>query len=363
MKTYLSILGIFLSVLFGCSSSNENEGVAQNDPEGSDNSNSNSPEWLVPVSEIKDGGPGKDGIPSIDHPIFFESDSEGASYLDNDDLVIGLIKDNEIKAYPHKILDYHEIVNDNIGGFPISINYCPLTGTAFAWKEDFHNSNPTFGVSGLLYNNNLILYDRETDSNWSQLKLECINGTLIGTVPQTLSVVETTWGNWKRMFPETKVLSIITGFNRNYDIYPYGDYKINDDLLFFSVSPTNDALPNKERVYAIIDGVRSKVYRFSNFEDGKIIKEVFNGKTYLIVGNHEVIKAFLISQTYIDLDFEYSFDGSSEFFRDNDGNSWDITGLAISGPRIGQKLQPATAVVSYWFAIAAFYPNPNIFDN
>jgi len=358
-------------LLISCSGSSDNPSIVQNDSGNSDisdnstnndGSHTNDDSWLVPINEIKDGGPGKDGIPSIDNPIFVDPNDDNASYVNDEDLVIGLIRGNEIKAYPHKILDYHEIVNDEILSFPVSVNYCPLTGTAFAWDREVNNTNSTFGVSGLLYNSNLILYDRNTDSNWSQLKLQCINGPLIGDRPQILSVVETTWANWRTMFPETKVLSEITGFNRSYDVYPYGDYKTNHDFLLFSVSPSNDKLPSKERVFAIIDDEMSKVYRFDSFLNGKIVKEVINEKLFLVVGNNDVIKAFELSGIYSDLDYEYSYSGFEEFFTDDEGNSWNLTGKAISGPKTGHNLTSATSVVSYWFAIAAFYPNPKIYS-
>ena len=378
MKKSITFLGILILLLASCSGSSDNISALQNDPGNSDNSdnsddNDNSDsgddtdtnynEWLVPIGEVKDGGPGKDGIPSIDYPIFVDVDHEDASYINDEDLIIGIKRGSEIKAYPHKILDYHEIINDDIFGIPVSVNYCPLTGTGFAWEGVLSDSNSTFGVSGLLYNSNLILYDRVTDSNWSQLKLQCINGPLIQEIPLTRSILETTWGIWKTMFPETKVLSRITGFNRNYDVYPYGDYKTNHGFLLFSVSPTNNALPSKERVYAVIYENTSKTYRFPDFINGKVIKEVINGKTYLVAGNNSVIKAFELTGVYLSLNFVYSYSNSEEFFTDDEGNAWNLLGEAISGPKIGQKLASANSVVSYWFAIAAFYPDPEIYMN
>jgi len=320
----------------------------------------NPEEWLIPIEEIRDGGPGRGGIPAIDNPVFIGAN---ANYISDDDLVIGIIKGNEIKAYPHIVMDWHEIVNDNdVGGSPVTINYCPLTGTAFGWDGVVNGQATTFGVSGLLYNSNLILFDRNTGSNWSQLKLECVNGALMGDLPQTISVVETKWGVWKNMFPSTKVLSLNTGFNRDYGQYPYGDYITNNDFLLFNVNPANDALPRKERVYAIIDNTITRAYRFEDFIGGKTIKETFNGKTHLIVGNSDIINAFTLSGPYLDLDFQYNYNDTEEFFSDNEGNKWNIFGEAIEGPRTGEKLTISKSVVSYWFAIAAFYPNPEIYS-
>ena len=155
------------------------------------------------MSEVKDGGPGKDGIPSIDSPRFIDANDSGTDFLNDTDLVIGIVKGDVVKAYPHLILDWHEIVNDKLIEDLITVNYCPLTGTAFGWSSVANNENTTFGVSGLLYNSNLILYDRTTDSYWSQLELECVNGDLIGDEPLLESVVETNWELGK-LFTQTQ---------------------------------------------------------------------------------------------------------------------------------------------------------------
>ncbi|WP_397363734.1 DUF3179 domain-containing protein [Olleya sp. R77988] len=356
MKKYITYTFI---ILFITSCSKTSEVSNSNNP---NTTNNNFQEWLVPLGEIRDGGPGKDGIPSIDTPIFVDANSSDANYLDDDDLVIGIVKGSQIKAYPHIVMDWHEVVNDNFDGFPVTISYCPLTGTAFGWNGIINGQITTFGVSGLLYNTNLILYDRNSDSNWSQLRLQCINGSQISSIPETESVIETTWGVWKNMFPSTKVLSLFTGFNRDYGTYPYGDYITNNDFLLFNVNPTNNTLPSKERVFALIDNNLSKAYRFENFNNGKVVNETFNGNQYLIVGNNNIINAFKLSGSTLGLSFQYNYSNSEEFFIDNEGNKWNIFGKAIQGPRVGQKLTPSKSVVSYWFAIASFYPNPEIYQ-
>ena len=325
-------------------------------------SSSSDENWLIPVSQVKDGGPGKDGIPSIQRPIFISSTDSEANYLKDSDLVIGIVRGTEIKAYPHIILDWHEIVNDNINGEFIALNYCPLTGTAFSWNREINGVVTNFGVSGLLYNANLILYDRLTDSNWSQIRLQCVNGELKGEFPKTFKVVETTWGMWKKLYPNTKVLSTRTGFSRSYGIYPYGDYNTNNNNFIFSVNPLNTRLPSKERVFAIIENNKTKVYRFSDFGNGKVIKDSFNGKDYLIVGNKDVISSYELTGDFVSLNYVYDFNDSEYFFKDRTGNKYTIFGEVIEGPKNGQNLVNPTSVVSYWFAIAAFYPNPDVYE-
>ena len=259
-----NVLKLFLSLLImSCSSSSINDDNQQVD---------NSP-WLIPINEIRDGGPGKDGIPSVDSPNF--TNANDVSFLNDNDLVIGIVNDNETKAYPHIIMDWHEVSNDEVGNDFITLNYCPLTGTAFAWESIANGTRSTFGVSGLLYNANLILYDRNTDSNWSQLSLECVNGTLINNKPILLDVVETNWKTWKTLYPNSKILNKQTGFSRTYGTSPYGDYSTNNNRFIFKPAITNSALPNKDRVYCIIDDNKSKVYEFSSFAGGKVIKDTF----------------------------------------------------------------------------------------
>ncbi|PCH52940.1 MAG: hypothetical protein COC22_03380 [Flavobacteriaceae bacterium] len=143
--------------------------------------------------------------------------------------------------------------------------------------------------------------------------------------------------------------------------YPYGDYKTNNEFFIFTASPSNRALPNKERIYAILGDEVSKVYQFQKFNGGKVIKDVFNGTEYLVVGNADLIYSFELNESQSTLNFEYDFNNSESFFKDNEGNKWSIFGKAIEGPRAGEVLKASKSVVSFWFAIAAFYPNPLIY--
>ena len=316
-------------------------------------------EWLISRREIKDGGTGRDGIPSIDNPKFIVDPGVNSGGLADDEIVIGVYFDGEARAYPHYILDWHEIVNDVLGNFPITLSYCPLTGTAFAWERDSDSPDSTFGVSGLLYNSNLLLYDRRTESLWSQLKLQCVNGDLIGERPTLYNIVETDWRTWKKLYPETLVLSEDTGLSRNYDTYPDGDYKTNDNYLLFLPAPHDRRLPNKKRVYAIIDNDKSKAYQFEDFTGGKAIIDTFNNKKYLIVGDENIINSFALNLDNEELNFEYELSASGGFFKDNLGTIRSVFGNVVSGD-LGDYLTPANSVISYWFAMGAFYPELEI---
>jgi len=207
---------------------------------------------LIPQNQIVSGGPGKDGIPALTNPRIV-TPGEGDSFLQEDDLVLGAIVNGEARAYPHGILWWHEIVNDVLGGKPILVTFCPLTGSGIVYDPEVDGRGLNFGVSGLLFDNNLILFDRSTDSLWSQMRLEAICGPFQGTRPKLLPVVQATWAAWKSLHPETTVVSFNTGFRRNYDAYPYGSYdQIGNEQLLFPQSTVDRRLPLKETVLGVV---------------------------------------------------------------------------------------------------------------
>jgi len=205
-------------------------------------SDSSTIEWLVPFAEVVDGGPGKDGIPALSNPIFIPI---GQSRLLANSLVIGILADGQPRAIPHNIMDWHEVLNDEFQNGPVVMSYCPLTGSAVLWQASASAEDPTFGVSGLLYNSNLILYDRETDSNWAQMRQQAVQGSRQGEIPTNLPLVEMTVESWLEIYPDSDVLSRQTGFNRNYNEYPYGSFR-EDNQLLFNVTPFDSRMHPKK---------------------------------------------------------------------------------------------------------------------
>ncbi|MGB3152860.1 MAG: DUF3179 domain-containing (seleno)protein, partial [Maribacter sp.] len=224
-KHFIFLISI---IMVGCGSSELNNGSFIPDAET---------EWSIPLSEVLDGGPGRDGIPALVNPELV-SVSE-ASFLSNDDLVILFKNGNDVRDYPHLILDWHEIVNDNVGDISLAITFCPLTGTGIGWSRIIDGAETTFGVSGLLYNTNLIPFDRQTNSNWSQILNESVNGELIGTPAELYQLLETNWATATEMYPSLRVVSINTGFSRTYGTSPYGDYNTNNERFLFPVEKDN----------------------------------------------------------------------------------------------------------------------------
>lgn len=352
MKKNILLSAMFAMTLLSCSSSSTQETNLGQD--GTDNIpvENTATEWSIPIAEVLDGGPGKDGIPALENPDFVSA--ENTSVLQDSDLVLGFKNGDDARAYPRIILDWHEIINDKIGDVALAVTYCPLTGTGIGWNRMVDGKETTFGVSGLLYNTNLIPYDRSTNSNWSQILNESVNGDLQGEKADLIMMVETDWGTWKSLYPDTKVVSVNTGFSRTYGTSPYGDYNTNHERFIFPVAKDN-RLPLKESVHAIIDGTDAKVYRFSDFETGRIVMDSFKGKDYMVVGNANFIVSFALDGQ-IAMEYEYVYDGTSDVIvQDVEGNRFNIFGQVVSGSTSEESLKQASYFMGFWFSIPAFY--------
>lgn len=215
---------------------------------------------LIPETQIFRGGPAKGGIPAIDKPRFVSV--RKARHMKNDDRVLGIEIAGVTRAYPIKILNWHEIVNDRIGREQFSITYCPLCGTGMAFSARVNKSKLDFGVSGLLYNSDVLLYDRQTESLWSQLMQKAVTGKYRGTKLTSIPLSHTTWGNWKTRHPKTSVLSTRTGAVRNYESNPYKGYAESTHLFFPVYSKAPERFHPKEKVLGVeINGV-FKAYPF-----------------------------------------------------------------------------------------------------
>jgi hypothetical protein len=215
---------------------------------------------LIPESQIFKGGPDKDGIPAIDKPKFLSV--RKARFMKNDDRILGIDIAGIKKAYPIKILNWHEVVNDRVGREKFSITYCPLCGTGMAFSARVENMQLDFGVSGLLYNSDVLLYDRQTDSLWSQIMQQAISGKYKGARLKSIPLTHTTWSDWKKKHPDTKVLSTRTGSVRNYNKNPYKDYATSEHLFFPVHTKAPEIYHPKERVLGVeIDGA-FKAYPF-----------------------------------------------------------------------------------------------------
>lgn len=313
-----------------------------------------------------DGGPGQDGIPAIDRPVMqLAAEVPDREILDAE-LVVGVLHEGAMHAYPYNILNWHEVVNDSINFNDFVVSYCPLTGSSVAWDADDGLANTEFGVSGLLYNSNLILYDRESGSRWSQMLQQSVEGTRVRERPARIQVVETTWSTWKTMYPDSFVMTRSTGYSRDYDAYPYGGYRFSEDLLF-PVSRTDNRLHPKTRVIGIHSATASKVYQIEGFGAAtQAVNDHFDGDPIVVVGNSSADIAVIFSRELGDgtiLDFS-ALDGQlPNILQDSEGNTWDVFGNAVSGPRAGERLAMTNSFTAMWFAWVAFFENPEIHFN
>ncbi len=191
----------------------------------------------IDTAEIVAGGPRRDGIPALDHPK-----TAGADYAwPDDEIVLGLVVEGEARAYPISILVWHELVNDTLGGRPVLVSYCPLCGTGLVFdrrvgeggKQGAREPAPRrFGVSGLLYRADLLMFDRETESLWSQISAEAVTGPSVGSRLRLLRSEMRTWAGWRARHPATRVLTRDTGHARDYGTSPYGRYAHTERVPF-----------------------------------------------------------------------------------------------------------------------------------
>jgi len=296
------------------------------------------------------GGPPKDGIPSIDNPSFV--DPEDADFLDSGDPVFGVALNGDVKAFPQKILVQHEIVNDRLGDLPVAVTYCPLTGTV----QGFERGETTFGVSGRLINNNLIMYDRATEAWWPQILATSIPGPW-NSAPETRSLREfrlvwTTWKQWRERNPETKVLSTETGFANNYGRDPYGSYNpkggyYNSENTLFEPLSQDDRFSKKH----VVLGARTP--------DGAV---AFDKATLLenrsITG--ELGETPLVAIADRRLDTGYVYLNPEELSVSFDGES-----VAIDGEMYDPDTLPLARIHTFdamWFAWNGYYPDANVYN-
>lgn len=240
-------------------------------------------------------GGGIDCIPSLPNAgvpagalNWAKSGDSGANYLSDDDLVVGTFYQRFARAYPHNILWWHEIANDRIGAMSYTVTFCPLTGSAVVWSGG--EAEISFGVSGNLFNSNLVMYDHQSDSLWPQLWMQAVSGPSVGRVLDMLPFTETTWGQWKKMHPQTLVLSSDTGSRRNYQSYPYGSYRSNNSDTFRATTPAPDPIyATKDMTFGIVghNGGTSRAYVHQDLEikagSRSVTSDTLNGVPLLVV--------------------------------------------------------------------------------
>lgn len=278
----------------------------------------------VAPEEIIGGGPPKDGIPSIDRPKFV-SIAQANRWLDDQDPGIAFSRNNTHRFYPYQILVWHEIINDTVEGERVLITYCPLCLTGIVFDPVVRGERVAFGTSGKLWKSNLVMYDRKTDSLWSQVLGEAIMGELAGTHLTVLPSDQIRFGNWKHKHPDGEVLSRETGAARFYGSNPYGDYFAVTDLSLNLARPTDTRLPNEAFVLGIVINGRAKAYPVEAVKAKGALEDLFEN-TVLVLRHDKTLDVVRI--------FKKLPDGSEE------------------------RLNPFSA---FWFSWAAAHPNTELY--
>ncbi len=350
---------------------------------------------LIDTSRIISGGPRPDGIPPIDNPDFLSPDE--VDFLAEQEPVIALEVNGEKKAYPVQILTHHEIVNDEIGGVPVAVTYCPLCNSAIAYKRQLGDpdnaAGPSelldFGTSGSLFNSSLVMYDRQTETLWTHFDGRAVIGELEGLQLEFIPAPIVSWADWRDSNPKGTVLNRVFSSSgnpiRNYGVNPYEDYLDDTNILnpaFLDISEVDSRLPVKELVIGVrlqnegetdaIAILRESLERTGAIDfvleagEEKIPLTAwhFPGTTSGIdaleiaisrdVGSVAVFRREIDGRT---LDFERR-DG--RIFDTQTGSEWDVFGQSTGGELVGTRLIPYESLDTFWFSWAGFNPETRI---
>ena len=297
---------------------------------------------------------GPDGIPAVENPVFW-SVTEANEYLAEQDIIFGFIHNGQAKAYPQRILVWHEIVNEKGG---MSITYCPLTGSAVGFFGDLGSETTTYGTSGSLLNSNLVMYDRATNSLFPQILGQGVKGDHFGTKLDKFQLYWTTWENWKTKYPETLVLSTDTGNLRNYNSDPYGSYDSTSSYyqtgnLLFPVMYSDTRLGGKEIVIGIdYLGEQLAVQKTRLLQDIVINSDLENSNIVLFYD--EALDVAKVYSRVVDGNL-LSFNYAQGNIVDSNGIVWDVDGSSSIG-----TLTEVVYFDVFYAAWYAFFPGSTL---
>jgi hypothetical protein len=306
----------------------------------------------IRLEEIEWGGVLVDGIPSLDNPKLVAAAEAG--YLGADNLVFGIEIGGDARAYPLRIMGWHEMFNDVIGGVPVALAYCTLCGAGilFDTRVEGQPAPFVFGSSGFLYRSNKLMFDRQTDSLWNQFTGEPVSGPLArsGIRLKRLPVTITTWGDWKAAHPGTRVLSLDTGHDRNYgEGVVYSDYFASPDLMFPALVGDESSAKRKDFVFGLVEPGAAKAWPLSAFAGGKVINDRVGARDVVLIGE----EATRTVRAYDRGGREFSA-GNARGEVQGPGGAWQVGEDALAGPG-GEKLERLAGHVAYWFAWSNYY--------
>lgn len=329
---------------------------------------------IIDLRELIPGGPPKDGIPAIFQPKY-EQQSEASKWLNDKEPVIAVEIDNEARAYPLSILIWHEIANDKLGDVPVAVTFCPLCYSALVYDRRILGMRPYFGVSGLLRNSDLVMYDDVSESFWQQFTGEAIVGEMVGNELIQIPSQIISFKQFKEAYTDGNVLSKETGYNKEYGKNPYVGYDDMDQKPFLYDGDEDDRLPPNEKVIAIKEEGIYKAYPYSITFEKKVINDKIESKSIVVFHGSGAVSALddkiiadskEVGSTGV---FNPVVDGKILTFRYENGyffdvqteSTWDVTGKAISGKDKGKQLERVPHGDYFAFAWFAFMPDTEIY--
>lgn len=330
----------------------------------------------VRLAEIFSGGPPKDGIPAIDKPQFVTPLAAG-KWLHALEPVIALEINGDARAYPLQILMYHEIVNDTVGGLPVSVTFCPLCNASIVFDRRVAGAVLDFGATGKLRKSDLVMYDRQSESWWQQFTGKGIVGRYTGATLAQIPSTVSSYQDFVKAYPQGKVLSRQTGYTRDYGRNPYRGYDRVGDKPFLFHDPLDARLSAMERVIGVARGGRVRVYPFAALAVKPVINDELGGEPIVVFALPEVLSALdaelIRDSRRIPAAAAYSrkagaqvlnFERRGEHMVDREtGSNWDIFGRAVAGPLKGTRLAPADSGVHFAFAWLAFHPQSEVYGS
>ena len=337
------------------------------------------PPSLIDPNEIISGGPPPDGIPPLDEPVFMDV-VDALDTFEPAEAVVALEINGEAKAYPVQILIWHEIVNDEVGGVPVSVTYCPLCNSAVTYRREIRGVETTFGTSGRLFASALVMYDRATETMWTHFDGRAVVGLLAGEQLEAIASPLLSWQEFRETYPTGQVLDPeATGYGRSYGRNPYFGYDDDETEPFLFTGITDPRAASKERVVGVeLDGT-SVAFTLDAISDGDAKATDYElAGTELVVlwrsGQSTALEAENISEgrdvgsvgvflPVVDGQvLTLSADG--EVFRDAEtGSLWNVTGEAIEGELDGNRLERVVHLDTFWFAWATYRPGSELVES
>ncbi len=328
----------------------------------------------IDLYELQSGGPGKDGIPSIDNPRFIKPD-KAKKWLKPIEPVISLVINGKAKAYPLQILMWHEIINDKIDDVPVLVTFCPLCYSAIVYDRRIKGKEYSFGVSGMLRYSNMIMYDRQTESWWQQLTGQAIVGDMVDSHLLSIPAQIISFEQFRSAYKDGVILSRKTGYRRRYGKNPYTGYDDINKSPFLYHGKNDNRLRPMEKLIAVTINKKNKAYPYSKTVKEQVINDNIAGKTIVVLHTQGAVSALdqpeihnsrqvgstgVFSRQLNDKTLTFTAQDGL-FLDDQTKTTWDITGQAIEGPLKGEKLTPIAHGDYFAFAWLAFKPETEIY--